>query len=153
MENQGMKTGLGIARIVIAVIGVILCGLIISNADSEMPVGEAMVVQGGNLDGALWITYILVVLCAAAAVVYGLVNVIRNPKGNMGSVLGVVGMVVVFLIAYYGIADGSVTDKQAAEGVTSSISLMTGAGLMVLYVVTIITLVTVVWAEVSRIFK
>ena len=147
-----MKAGLGIARIVIAVIGVILCGLIISSADSEMAVSEAMEVQGGKLDGALWITYILILLSAAAAVIYGVVNVISNPKKNMGSVLGVVALVLVFIVAYYGFADDYVAPK-FSQIVSGTESLLAGAGLMTLYVVTIITLAAVVYAEVSRLLK
>ena len=152
MDNQGIKAGLGIARMVIAVIGVILCGLIISSADSEMPVVEAMQVQGGKLNVALWITYILILLSAAAAVIYGIANVISNPKRNMGAVLGVVALVLVFIISYYVFADDYVAPKFITT-VSGTESLVAGAGLMTLYVVTIITLGAVVYAEVSRLFK
>lgn len=147
-----MKAGLSIARIVIAVIGVILCGLIISSADSEMPLVEAMDAQGGKLDGALWITYILILLSAAAAVIYGIVNVISNPKKNMGAVLGVVVMAIVFLVAYYGFADDYVPPKFLTT-VSGTESLLAGAGLMTLYAVVIVTLAAVVYAEISRILK
>ena len=152
MDNKGMKTGLTVARIAIAVIGLILCALIISNADSEMTTADAMVAQGGSLNGALWITYILVVLSAASAVIFGLINVIRNPKKNLGAVLGVVAMIVLFAVAYAGFADDSVPLKFQST-VSGTISKMAGAGLITLYVVTLLTLVAVVYAEVSKLLK
>lgn len=147
-----MKTGLSIARVVIAVIGLILCGLIISSADSDMAVTDAMVAQGAKLDGALWITYILILLSAAAAVVFGLMNVLRNPKKNLGAILGVVAMILVLVVAYYGFADNYVPEKFVST-VSPSVSQWTGAGLMTLYVIMVLTVVAVVYAEVNRLFK
>lgn len=152
MNSQGIKSGLGIARVAIAVIGLILCALIITSADSEMPVVEALEVQGGKLDGALWITYILILLGAAAALIYGVINVISNPKKNMGAVLGVVAMVLVFAITYYGFADDYVAPKHITT-VSGTESMLAGAGLMTLYAVAVITIAAVVFAELSRLFK
>lgn len=147
-----MKTILTITRIAVAVIGLILCGLIIANADSEMAVADQEAVIGGSLDGALWITYILIVLIAAAAVLFGLINVARNPKKNMGAVLGTVAMVLILLVAYYGFADNYVPEKWQGL-VTPGTSQWSGAGLMTLYVIMGASVAAVVYAEVNRLFK
>lgn len=152
MDNKGMKTGLTIARIAIAAIGVILCALIIANAESDVPTAEAMETQGGNLNGALWITYILVVLCAAAAVVFGIVNVLRNPKKNLGAVLGVAGMVLLFIVAYFAFSDNYVPPKFIGE-VSGTVSQLASAGLITLYVITVVAVGTVVYAEISKMLK
>jgi len=147
-----MKTGLTIARIVIAAIGVILCALIIANAESDVPTADAMATQGGYLNGALWITYLLVVLSAAAAVIFGIINVISNPKKNLGAVLGVAAMVLLFIVAYFAFSDNYVPAKFVGE-VTPTVSQLASAGLITLYVITVLAVLAVIYAEVSKMLK
>ncbi len=90
--------------------------------------------------------YILVGLCAVAAIVMPLIQSLSDPKSLAKSGVGVGVLLVIFLITY-AMADGS------AEGTTSGTSKMVGAGLLTMYVFVFIALAGIIYTEISKILK
>ncbi len=71
----------------------------------------------------------LLVVALAAWVIFSLVNIIRNPKGSLLSLVSFVGLAVLFFI-FYSTANGDVSAPLYEKfGVTSSQSKLISAGL------------------------
>ncbi|MFM7487596.1 MAG: hypothetical protein ACKOC0_02800 [Cytophagales bacterium] len=81
----------------------------------------------------LWICYILLIVALVASVGMPLLNAIKHPADLVKSLIGVVGLVVVFGIAY-AISDDAVTAKYASMGGNKLGSKLIGAGLITFYV-------------------
>ncbi len=90
--------------------------------------------------------YVLVGLCAVAAIVMPLVQSFSDPKSLVKSGLGVAGLLVIFLITY-ALADGN------AERTTVGTSKMVGAGLLTMYVFVFLALAGIVYTEISKLIK
>jgi hypothetical protein len=101
--------------------------------------------------------------CAAAAIIFGLIGVAQNPKRNLRAIGGVVVLVIVVGIGYSLASDqvmhgfwnaGSIQDLGIdATDQTAPVSKYSGMGLMTFYILLGMTLLSVVFLEVSKIFK
>ncbi len=80
----------------------------------------------------LVICYIFVGLALISSIGMPIFNAIKNPAGLVRSLIGVVGLVVLFVISY-AISDSEVTSKMAAYGIDQSSSKLIGAGLIMFY--------------------
>ena len=151
MDSKGLKLGLTGVKMVVSVIGVILCLLIMLNSDSNQSVQEALATHDGNLNGSLWLVYIVGVACAAAMVIFGVVHFLSDPKKNMGALIGVVALVLVLIIGY-AIADDTVL-RAYGEGISEGTSKWVGGGLIGFYVIGIGAIAAIIFAEIGRLFK
>ncbi len=78
-----------------------------------------------GLGGAIF----LLVLALAAWVIFSVVNIVRNPKGSLLSLISFIGLVVLFFI-FYSMADGDVSAPLYEKfGITSNQSKLISAGL------------------------
>ena len=98
------------------------------------------------IDLGLIAGYVLVGLCALAAVVMPLIQSLSDPKSLVKSGIGVGALLVIFLITY-AMADGN------SEGTTSGTSKMVGAGLLTMYVFVFLALAGIVYTEISKLIK
>ncbi len=98
------------------------------------------------IDLGLIAGYVLVGLCALAAVVMPLIQSLSDPKSLVKSGIGVGALVVIFLITY-AMADGN------SEGTTEGTSKMVGAGLLTMYVFVFLALAGIVYTEISKLIK
>ncbi len=98
------------------------------------------------IDIGIFASYILIALCALAAIVMPLIQSFDEPSTLIKSAVGVGSLVVVFFICY-AIADGS------AEGATESTSKYVGAGIMTTYVCFFAAIVGIVYTEISKIIS
>ena len=99
------------------------------------------------IDVGLFLSYILVGVCALAAIGMPLVKAFGDPQSLKKMGMGVGAVVVVFVIAYV-IADGSAY-KEASEGT----SKMVGAGLITMYLLAILAIGGIVFTEIQKIFE
>jgi len=69
--------------------------------------------------------------------------------------VGVIGFAIVGLVSFYQLSDSTVLRAYEASGivVTEGESWFAGGGLWFVYLLGLISLAAIVWAEVSRIFK
>lgn len=104
------------------------------------------------LDIGIYACYILLFIALVAAVVFPLFHIAQNPKALVKSGIGVAGLVVLFLISY-SLSGSEVTVKYTTMGVAESGSKFIGAGLIMFYIILIITIVTMVYSEINKALK
>jgi len=105
-----------------------------------------------SIDIGMYLAYVLFIVALGAAVVLPAINAVKSPAGLVKSLMGVGGLVLLFVIAY-AISGSEVSTKAVAMGVDESGSKMIGAGLIVFYFVLVISLVGVVFSEINKVFK
>ncbi len=92
-------------------------------------------------------SYVLIALCAVAAIVIPLIQSFSDPKSLVKSAIGVGVLVVIFFVGY-GLADG-VTSADTTE----STARLTGAGLITTYVFFFVAIGGIVFTEISKMIK
>jgi len=105
-----------------------------------------------SFDILLYLGYTLVIIAAASAIILPLINALGNPGGLLKSALGVVAIVVIYFIAY-AFSGSEVTQEYAARGVGPELSKAVGGTLIMGYILLIISVFSILFTEVSKIFK
>lgn len=169
---KALNIGLGSLRAVIAVAGVILCVVLAARwtpelqAESEMTELNVFLENHPEIDSPLtanvtlnlWVLY----ACAAAALVFGIIAVAQNPKRNLRAIIGVVLLIVVVGVGYsmasdsilYGYWDaGSIEDLGLDGAQNAPVSKYSGMGIKSFYILFGLTLASVLYLEISKLFK
>jgi hypothetical protein len=126
--------------------------MIVANSNSDDSVVQAMDNFGTALDGAFWLVLIVGVMGAGAAILFGLFHFLSDIKHKIGSLIGIIVFAAVLLLSYYVFASDEVSPI-FPEGTTSAVAQFTGGGLIALYIIGGLAVLTIVFAEVSRLFK
>jgi len=105
-----------------------------------------------SVDIGIYLSYIFLGVALLAAVVLPLVNALKHPAGLVKSLIGVGGLVVLFIVAY-SLSGSEVSAKAIAMGVDDSGSKMIGAGLILFYFVLVAAAVGIVFSEISKALK
>lgn len=155
MNDKKLRLGLGILRSLIIAIGAILLISIANLSGGEETYEEGMALYGGSLDMVYLLTLIALVICAAAAVLFGVVFFLSNIKQRMTTLIGLVGFIVIALISFYGLADDTVLRAYEASGesVSTEESRFAGGGMYMVYLLGGGAILAIIWAEVSKLFK
>ena len=97
--------------------------------------------------------YVLIGLATLTAVVFPILTMAQNPKKAKNALIGVVALVIVCVIGYV-MASGNVhldiDGKQLADEAASKKS---EAGLIAFYILAIVAIGSIIFAEVSKMFK
>jgi hypothetical protein len=104
------------------------------------------------VDAGLFISYILLIVAVGAAIVFPLLYAIKTPGVFIKSLMGLGALVVLFGISY-ALSGSKVVPSQAALGVTEGSSKLIGAGLIMLYLSLIASVVGLIFSEISKAFK
>jgi len=155
MGDKGLRIGLSALRIAIIVAGAALTWVILSNSVSEETWQEGDQNYGMYLDQLFYIIYAVGIAAGAAAVLFGIGTFLLRFREKIGTLVGVVGFAIVGLVSFYSLSDSTVLRAYEASGivVTEGESWFAGGGLWFVYLLGLISLTAIVWAEVSRIFK
>ena len=100
----------------------------------------------------LYSAYLLVFVAALGAIVLPLINAIGHPKSLLKSVVGVVGIGVVYLIGW-AISGDEVTAKYIQAGVNTTSSKVIGGFLISTYLLGALALISIVYSEISKIIR
>ena len=101
----------------------------------------------------LWISYLLLFVAATIAVVFPVLDSIKNPKEVAKSGISVVGLVVFFIVSY-ALSGSEITAKYMIGNVTTEFeSKMIGAGLIMFYFVLFLSIIAMVFSEISKALK
>lgn len=105
-------------------------------------------------DILLYGSYILVAIGIVAAVLMPLINSLSDPKSLIKSAIGIVGIVVLFFIAY-SISSNEVLPKFEASpfNLTPAGSQLVGGMLITTYILAIVALASIVLTEVTKAIK
>lgn len=99
------------------------------------------------IDVALYISYILIGVCLATAVVMPLIKVFGDPKSLKSMLIGLGGLALVILIGFL-IAKGN-----PVAGASAGTSKAVGAGLITMYILAIVAILGIVVSEVKTLVK
>ncbi len=105
-------------------------------------------------DIILYGSYLLVLIGAITAVFMPLIQSLDDPKSLLKTAIGIVGIVVLFFIAY-SISGNEVLPKFEADpfNLTPSGSQFVGGMLITTYILAIIALVSIVFTELTKAIK
>ncbi len=104
------------------------------------------------LDIGLYLSFILLGVAVASAVALPLLHAIKHPAGMVKSLFGIGGLVVLFVIAY-SLSGSELAPKAVALGVNESGSKLIGAGLILFYFVLLISIIGLIYSEISKALK
>lgn len=104
------------------------------------------------LDFGLYLLYVLLAVAFLGAVVFGLVNLVRNTTSMKRTLVPVAAVVVIFVIAY-AISGSEVSTGNAALGVTPGLSKLIGAGLIMFYITLFLAILALIYSEISKAIK
>jgi hypothetical protein len=155
MNDKALRLGLGILRSVIIVIGTVLLLMIASRSTTDETFGQGMDAYGSLLDNVYTLTLLALVICTAAALLFGLYFFFTNIKKRLPTLAGMVGFVLIGLVSFYVLADKTVLRAYEVGGmkVTEQESQFAGGGIYMVYLLGVIALVAILWTEISRLFK
>jgi hypothetical protein len=146
-------------RMAIMVLGVILIVIIVSSSVADESRIEAEASYGEFLDWMFYIIYTVGIASALAAVLFGLVTfvikLVNDFKSQIGTLAGMSVFLLIGFLSYFAFADGTVMSAYESSGltVTESESVFAGGSMIYVYLLGIVALASIVWAEVSSIFK
>jgi len=105
-----------------------------------------------EFDILLYLGYTLVIISALAAILLPLVNSLGNPKSLIKTGLGVIAIVVIYFVAY-AFSGAEVTQAYAERGVGPELSKAVGGTLIMAYILLGISVLGIVFTEISKIVK
>lgn len=138
MDNKTLDTVLTIGAFIIGIIGLIM-GIMIMTGNESV------------IGPAITLSMVVMGVAAAVALLFGLFHFLTNIKRNIPMLIGVV-VFVILVIVCYNLASGTLLPSYS-DDITSSSAKLSGAGLMVMYVLVIVATATALIGEVTRIFK
>jgi hypothetical protein len=99
---------------------------------------------------SLWAIYI----GAGIAVLFGIYQFLINVRSNPRSLIGIIVFIAIIVISYMMAKNQPVNEAMLGEGeVTTADLLLTDSGLFTFYALILLAVLSIVFAEVSRIFK
>ncbi|MEY5043889.1 MAG: hypothetical protein RJA19_1116 [Bacteroidota bacterium] len=154
MGEKLTNTLLTALRIGIIAGGTLLTLLIVQNSVAEESVVEGEANYGTYLDLLLNMVYAVGVAAAVAAVLFGIYQFFSNIKQKLGTLVGIAAFILLGIISFYVLAE-RVTEPYEMAGmvVTPGDDLLAGGGLYFSYLLGVLSIVAVIVAEVSRLFK
>ncbi|MEN8226395.1 MAG: hypothetical protein ABFS05_13655 [Bacteroidota bacterium] len=97
--------------------------------------------------------YFLVILTAVITILFPIAFLILNPRNSIKIFIALGLMIVVAIIAYSLSSNGFTDLKLEKLEVTAATSKYVGAGLIFTYILAVLTVLSIVYASISRIFK
>jgi len=137
-----------IGMFVFIVIGVIL---MIMTMSSGLTPEQSDCTDCGAVGSFLGLSYILLILAIVAALGGSVMQAIMNPGKLKGSLIGLGGMILVFLISYV-LADATVEPYYASD-ITESASKLSGAGLYAFYILFVLAVLSIASSSLTRFIK
>jgi hypothetical protein len=137
MDTKKLDTGLTILAFIIGIFGLIL-GIRIMLGYEDV------------IGTSIWLVFGLMIVAGGAAIIFGLVGLLTNLKRNMSLLIGIIGFAVLAFICYSIASDDVV---RYGEDISTTASQVSGAGLMIMYVLVVAAVLMAIIGEVVRIFK
>lgn len=124
----------------IAIVGSIMFLMILLNGD-EGAISSAITLS-------LWAMY----FAAGITIIFGIFHFITNVKDNKKSLIGIVAFVLIIIVSRT-LAKGEEMTPEMLERANEGQILMTDTGLYMFYILMAITIISIAFAEVSRLLK
>jgi len=105
-----------------------------------------------SYDFFLYLGYIMIVVAAISVVLFSVMNLVTNPKSLVRAGASIVGIAVLFLIAY-ALSGNEVTTEYAKYNIDPDTSKFVGGSLIMAYLLLGITVLSLFYTEVVKIVK
>ena len=104
-------------------------------------------------DILIYWAYFLVILTAVITIFFPIAFLIMNPKGSIKIFISL-GLMVVIAIIAYSLSDTGLSDhKLETLKTTANTAKLVGAGLIFTYIMASLTVLAIIYASISKIFK
>lgn len=159
MEENKINFALSGLRLVIILLSVILVCVIVGNSTGDESFVEGEASYGVYLDWMFYIIYCVGIACSFAALGFGIyafvMKLVNDFKSQLGTLAGVSVFAIIGLLSYFALADGTVLNAYEASGitVTESESVFAGGSMIFVYLLFLVASASIIWSEVSSIFK
>lgn len=97
-------------------------------------------------------TYLMLVLASIVAVVMPLINIAKNPRAMVGSLVGF-GIIAALLLVCYLMASDEVVVTPAMTYDNKTALLVTDAGLYATYITFVVAVIAIIGGELFKVFK
>lgn len=104
------------------------------------------------ISGGLYLAYIIFGIAVISVIVLPLMKSLQAPKELIRSGTGILGLIVIFLIAY-SLSGDEVSMASASYGITPMKSKLIGAGLITMYITAFIAVAGLVYSSINRAIK
>jgi ABC-type transport system involved in cytochrome c biogenesis permease subunit len=104
------------------------------------------------LDISLYVMYLLIVVAALGALGFALINIVSQPGGLVKAGIGIGALLGLFFISY-AMTSGDLTTAERARGISETTSRIISASLIMFYIAFVISILALVYAEISKAFK
>lgn len=104
------------------------------------------------LDLGFYTFYALLFIAVAATIIFPIIHLLKEPSALIESAIGIGVLLIVFGVSY-AMSGSEVNLKAAALGVTESSSKLIGAGLIMFYITLVLSILALIYSEISNAFK
>lgn len=101
----------------------------------------------------LYLTYALIGLSVVAILFFAVTKILQEPGGAKSALIGIVGLVVILLLGYLLSTGEDASTVYAKLDVTETVSHRVGTGLMSLYIIMGLTILSILYVEITRLLK
>lgn len=101
----------------------------------------------------LYLTYALIGFTVLMILFFAITKIIKEPTGARSALIGIVGLIVVVVLGYLLSTGEDANDMFAKLEVTEGSSRQVGTGLVSLYIVMGLTILSILYAEITRLLK
>ncbi len=105
------------------------------------------------IDVGIYLTYALIAICVLAVLIFAVARIVSHPEGAKSALIGIGGLVVLGIIAYFLSSGADANTTYADLEVSEGTSRMVGSGLLILYIVMGLTVLSIIYVEITRLFK
>jgi hypothetical protein len=104
------------------------------------------------LDLGFYVFYALLFIAVAATIVFPIIHMLKEPSSLVATGIGIVAILVLFGISY-ALSGSEVNLKAAAVGITETTSKLIGAGLIMFYITLVLSVLALIYSEISKALK
>ncbi len=104
------------------------------------------------IDIGLYLAYGLLILAVLAALVFPIMYIAKNPGESKYSLISIAIIIVIFLIGYV-LSTGDTSGIFEKYGINPSQFKVIGGGLIVVYVLAAIAVVSLIYSEIKSLFR
>ncbi|NLN95993.1 MAG: hypothetical protein GX128_07480 [Bacteroidales bacterium] len=140
-----------IISVILIIIAVISMVAVLIKGGHEMKDNQS--VQNSILNPFFLTAYVALGLCLLFALLFPIINTVTQPKKAIRALIGVIGLVIVGIIAYVISKNELSAIKLMEYNISESGSRQIGAALIVTYFIAIASVIAVFYAEISNLFK
>tara|TARA_B110000196_G_C21130040_1_gene657988 strand:- start:1063 stop:1392 length:330 start_codon:yes stop_codon:yes gene_type:complete len=98
------------------------------------------------------VTYVMIGIATLTIIVFGVKNILSNTRNTKKTLYTILGLVVICVVSYL-IASDEVLQSYEKYKISSTQSQNVGAGLIMFYILSVLAISAILYAELSKVFS